>query len=196
MMCRCFSALYVGIVTCGCLLLTEPWAGFEPEREASPARVGLGEVLNREIAAGMLGGVRCDALVDSLPAVAGCGGWSSSAYDPDERCWYLTGWIDDECADRRRMSLALWPSTGNAGGRAWRFHLLCTSLAPAVLTSVDIEGAWRSADGRIRVVWTESKGGTEEAGNLQTRLIAQDPYRNPLAVRPERLNGSCLSSGR
>lgn len=175
MMCRCFMALYAGIVTFGCLLLAGPWAGFENGRDISPAPIELGDVLNREIADGMLGGVRCDALADSLSAFGGCGGWSSSAYDPDERCWYLTGWIDDERVDCRRMSLTLWPIPGSAGGRAWRFHLLCTSLVPAGPAPVEIEGAWRCADDRIRIVWIGSGGGAKEAGNLQTSLIAQEP---------------------
>ncbi|HOT29042.1 MAG TPA: hypothetical protein PLU72_12730 [Candidatus Ozemobacteraceae bacterium] len=175
MMCRCLMALYAGIVTFGYLLLAGPWADVENRCDISPARIELGDILNREIADGMLGGVRCDALADSLPALAGYGGWKSSAYDPDERCWYLTGWIDDERVGCQRMSLTLWPIPESAGSRAWRFHLVCVSLLPAVPASVDIEGAWRSSDGHIRIVWTGSGGGGEESCNLRASLIAQKP---------------------
>ncbi len=175
MMCRFFMLLHAGIVMLGWFLLVGTWPGFEQKRDVSPGRIELRDVLNREIAGGMLGGVRCDALAESLPALPGYGGWSSSAYDPDERCWYLTGWIDDERVDCWRMSLTLWPIAGGAECRAWRFHLLCTSLIPVGAEPVDIEGGWRCADGCIRIVWTGSAGGTKEAGNLQTSLIAQEP---------------------
>ena len=193
---RSLMTLSIGIVLVGCLLLAGYPPGFGIGRDAAFARIELADVLRRELVNGMLGGVRCDALVGSLPLPVECGGWNSSAYDPDERCWYLTGWIDDERVDCRKMSLTLWPIIGSAGGRAWRFHLLCTSLLPAEPTCVEIEGAWRCGDGRIRIAWTGGEAGVEKGGSLQTCLIAIEPGRIQLPAHPMRLSGPSLSSGR
>lgn len=172
---RSFMILNFGFVMVGCLLLTGFLRNSGIGRSASFARTGLSGVLQCELSDGRLGGVRCDALAGSLPSLAGGGAWESSVYDPDERCWYLTGWIEDERVDCRRMSLTLWPIVSSAGSRAWRFHLLCTSLPPVELACVEIEGAWRCGNGQTRIVWTVTKCETDEAGMLQACMIGDEP---------------------
>ena len=172
---RSFMILNIGFVIVGCMLLTGFLSDSGIRRGASFTRIGLSGVLWRELSGGRLGGVRCDELVGSLPSLAWGGAWESSVYDPDERCWYLTGWIEDERVDCRRMSLTLWPIAGSTGGLAWRFHLVCTSLPPAEPACVEIEGAWRCGNGQTRIVWTATESETDEVGIFQTCMIRDEP---------------------
>lgn len=135
-----------------------------------PAACGpdiLSELLHKELARGALGGVELETLAESTPHGRVCGAWESAVFDPDERCWYLVGWIDDERAGCTRLSLSLRPCPEGDCPCAWQFSLLCDSLVPGERNQAEFEGGWRRDGPDIRVVWSEARNG---------RNIADSPF--------------------
>lgn len=145
--------LYLSVILLGASLCF-----IEPGERGDPSCV-LSKALREELSGGEIGGAGLEALAESLSRGEPCGVWESAVFDPDERCWYLTGWIDDERIGSRRMSLTLSPILNGVGARAWHFFLLCSSRFPGEPEQIELEGAWRDAGDQTRIAWLEMRNG-------------------------------------
>ncbi len=162
-----FQKAGIGILLGMALFICFSWVTSDADNgfvhESMRRRASLLECFQRELSTGALGGARLDRLSESLSLapVISPGIWEAPVFDPDERCWYLTGWISDARAGDWRLFLTLRPARVILPGCSWRFHFHCAGRTENEVPAIELEGCWRSGFDMLRVVYQNVSGSKE-----------------------------------
>jgi len=159
--------IMLGIMLLFCFFCMGPDKRDRFVRESLHCRACLLECFHTELARGGLGGISLNRLSESLSTatVITPGIWDVPVFDPDERCWYLTGWISDGRIGDWRFLLTIFPERKTPQESSWRFHLRCTDRNRNGVPPIELEGGWRNRFDLLRIVYKDVSG-NDECPNL------------------------------